>query len=46
MAVILSDFDITLCPTCGKIIYLGDSENDNPVFRKTDISIGVNSDNN
>ena len=29
----------------GKIIYLGDSENDNPAFRKSDISIGVNSDN-
>jgi hypothetical protein len=29
----------------GKIIYLGDSENDNPAFRKADISIGVNSDN-
>ena len=28
----------------GKIIYLGDSENDNPAFRKSDISIGVNSD--
>ena len=29
----------------GKIIYLGDSENDNPAFRKTDYSIGVISDN-
>jgi HAD superfamily hydrolase (TIGR01484 family) len=29
----------------GNIIYLGDSENDNPVFRKTDYSIGVISDN-
>lgn len=29
----------------GKIIYLGDSENDNPAFRKSDISIGVISDN-
>jgi soluble P-type ATPase len=29
----------------GKIIYLGDSENDNPDFRKADISIGVISDN-
>ena len=28
----------------GKIMYLGDSENDNPAFRKADISIGVNSD--
>ena len=28
-----------------KILYLGDSENDNPAFRKADISIGVNSDN-
>ncbi len=29
----------------GKIIYLGDSENDNPAFNKADISIGINSDN-
>ena len=29
----------------GKIMYLGDSENDNPAFRRSDISIGVNSDN-
>lgn len=29
----------------GKIIYLGDSENDNPAFRKADFSIGVISDN-
>jgi len=29
----------------GNIIYLGDSENDNPAFRKTDYSIGVISDN-
>ena len=37
----LSEFsDIT-----GEIMYLGDSENDNPAFRKADISIGVNSDN-
>jgi len=28
----------------GKILYLGDSENDNPAFRKADISIGINSD--
>ena len=28
----------------GQIIYLGDSENDNPAFRKADISIGVNPD--
>lgn len=28
----------------GKIIYLGDSENDNPAFRRDDISIGINSD--
>ena len=26
------------------IIYLGDSENDNPAFRKSDISIGIRSD--
>ena len=25
-------------------MYLGDSENDNPVFRKSDISIGIRSD--
>jgi phosphoserine phosphatase len=25
-------------------LYLGDSENDNPAFRKADISIGVRSD--
>jgi HAD superfamily hydrolase (TIGR01484 family) len=28
----------------GKVLYLGDSENDNPAFKKTDISIGINSD--
>ncbi|HXT83068.1 MAG TPA: hypothetical protein VN704_01865 [Verrucomicrobiae bacterium] len=28
----------------GKIIYLGDSENDKPAFKKADISIGINSD--
>lgn len=27
-----------------KIIYFGDSENDNPAFRKADISIGIKSD--
>jgi HAD superfamily hydrolase (TIGR01484 family) len=27
-----------------KIMYLGDSENDNPAFRKSDISIGIHSD--
>jgi hypothetical protein len=26
------------------IMYLGDSENDNPAFRKSDISIGIRSD--
>jgi hydroxymethylpyrimidine pyrophosphatase-like HAD family hydrolase len=26
------------------ILYLGDSENDNPAFRKADVSIGVKSD--
>jgi len=26
------------------VVYLGDSENDNPAFRKSDISIGVSSD--
>lgn len=25
-------------------MYLGDSENDNPAFRKSDISIGIRSD--
>lgn len=28
----------------GQIIYLGDSENDNPAFRLADISIGIRSD--
>ncbi|MDQ6722728.1 MAG: HAD family hydrolase, partial [Thermoproteota archaeon] len=28
----------------GNIMYLGDSENDNPAFKKADISIGINSD--
>jgi len=27
-----------------KVLYIGDSENDNPAFRKADVSIGVNSD--
>lgn len=27
-----------------KILYLGDSENDNPAFRKADLSIGIQSD--
>ena len=27
-----------------KVMYLGDSENDNPAFRKADVSIGVKSD--
>ncbi len=27
-----------------KVLYLGDSENDNPAFRKADVSIGVRSD--
>jgi phosphoserine phosphatase len=26
------------------VMYLGDSENDNPAFRKSDISIGISSD--
>jgi hydroxymethylpyrimidine pyrophosphatase-like HAD family hydrolase len=29
----------------GQILYLGDSENDNPAFSKADISIGISSDN-
>ncbi len=28
----------------GNILYLGDSENDNPAFRKADVSVGVKSD--
>lgn len=28
----------------GKVLYMGDSENDNPAFRKADIAIGINSD--
>jgi HAD superfamily hydrolase (TIGR01484 family) len=28
----------------GNVMYLGDSENDNPAFRKSDISIGIRSD--
>ncbi|HET6588897.1 MAG TPA: HAD hydrolase family protein [Candidatus Nitrosocosmicus sp.] len=28
----------------GQVIYLGDSENDNPAFQKSDISIGISSD--
>jgi HAD superfamily hydrolase (TIGR01484 family) len=28
----------------GNVMYLGDSENDNPAFRKSDISIGIHSD--
>jgi hydroxymethylpyrimidine pyrophosphatase-like HAD family hydrolase len=28
----------------GKVMYLGDSENDNPAFRKADLSIGIQSD--
>ncbi|MDN5846170.1 MAG: HAD hydrolase family protein, partial [Candidatus Nitrosocosmicus sp.] len=28
----------------GKVLYLGDSENDNPAFKKADVSIGINSD--
>ena len=28
----------------GNIVYLGDSENDNPAFKKADVSIGVRSD--
>ena len=27
-----------------KILYLGDSENDNPAFKKADVSIGIKSD--
>ncbi len=28
----------------GKVLYLGDSENDNPAFHKADLSIGIHSD--
>ncbi|MGI0044542.1 MAG: hypothetical protein ACRD47_12615, partial [Nitrososphaeraceae archaeon] len=28
----------------GKVLYLGDSENDNPAFRRSDTSIGISSD--
>lgn len=28
----------------GKVLYLGDSENDNPAFHKADLSIGIRSD--
>ena len=28
----------------GNVMYLGDSENDNPAFRKSEISIGIHSD--
>ncbi|MGI8833841.1 MAG: HAD hydrolase family protein [Nitrososphaeraceae archaeon] len=28
----------------GNVMYLGDSENDNPAFKKSDISIGIRSD--
>ena len=28
----------------GNVMYLGDSENDNPAFRKSDIPIGIRSD--
>jgi magnesium-transporting ATPase (P-type) len=31
--------------TDNNILYLGDSENDNPAFKKADISIGIRSDN-
>ena len=31
--------------TGDNVLYLGDSENDNPAFKKADISIGVRSDN-
>jgi hydroxymethylpyrimidine pyrophosphatase-like HAD family hydrolase len=27
-----------------KVLYLGDSENDNPAFQKADLSIGIRSD--
>jgi phosphoserine phosphatase len=27
-----------------KVLYLGDSENDNPAFRKADVSVGIRSD--
>jgi hypothetical protein len=39
---IISELFDTTCK--GKILYLGDSENDNPAFKKADIYIGINSD--
>ena len=35
---------ITVSKLKGGILYLGDSENDNPAFRKADVSIGIRSD--
>ena len=35
---------LTMTKEDNKILYLGDSENDNPVFKKADISIGIKSD--
>ena len=40
---VLSKLSITGSPV-QKVLYIGDSENDNPAFRKADVSIGVNSD--
>lgn len=35
---------INLNHDLGKVIYLGDSENDNPAFKRADISIGIHSE--
>ena len=35
---------LTMTKEDNKILYLSDSENDNPVFKKADISIGIKSD--
>ena len=40
---VLSKLSITGSPV-QKVLYIGDSENDNPAFRKADVSIGVISD--
>ena len=42
IAKIIHDSNVNL--KNGNILYLGDSENDNPAFRKADVSIGVKSD--
>ena len=41
---VLSEISTTTNSPIQSIMYLGDSENDNPAFKKADISIGVRSD--